>query len=791
MTQKVSYTIAGQELVLETGRIARQAAGAVFAQYAGAAVIATVCASEEAVEGLDYVPLTVDYNEKYYAAGKIPGGFIKRESRPKDKEILVSRLIDRPMRPLFEKSFGREIQVVPTTLSADMTNPPDILAIIASSAAVHISDIPFNGPIAGVRICSVAGELVINPTYEQIEKSDLEIVVAGTKDGITMVEGGAKEVSEDLMIAALEKAQDVIRELCAVQDRLRDFAGKTKLPLTRATVSLENKEAIEAEARPALAEACFLGTKQERHNGIAAVKKEVASHYAAQLEDAAQKKLFDALFEDLQYQLLRGAILDKGLRVDGRGTEDIRPITCEVGVLKRTHGSALFTRGETQSLAVTTLGTVFDEQVFDDIEGDKREHFILHYNFPPYSVGEVGRLATGRREIGHGNLARRSLEAMIPPKDVFPYTIRIVSEIMESNGSSSMASVCGGTLSLLHAGVPMKKPVAGIAMGLITESNAPGARYAVLSDILGEEDHLGDMDFKVAGTEDGITGFQMDIKIAGVSPEIMRKALDQARKGRLHILGIMNQTIDKPTEAISEYAPKIVTLRIDIDKIGALIGPGGKNVKALCEQYSVKINTEDDGTVTIFGKSAKDAEDAKTAVLGIVCDPEIGRIYKGTVRRIMEFGAFVEILPGKEGLVHISRLSRQRVARVEDVVHEGMVIDVKLLEIDKMGRLNLSYIDAIDPQGETPYTPPPPRGPSRDGPYSGGGGYRDGPGRDGGGYRDGPRGPSRDGYGGGGGYRDGPSRDGGGYRDRPYRESSYRDGPYRESNFGRDRGPRR
>jgi polyribonucleotide nucleotidyltransferase len=405
----------------------------------------------------------------------------------------------------------------------------------------------------------------------------------------------------------------------------------------------------------------------------------------------------------MEYEILRSSILNKGLRVDGRGPEDIRDITCEVGILPRTHGSALFTRGETQSLVVTTLGTVFDEQIYDDIEGDKRENFILHYNFPPYSVGEVGRMGTGRREIGHGNLARRSLAAMVPSKDVFPYTTRVVSEIMESNGSSSMASVCGGTLSMLHAGVPMKKPVAGIAMGLITEGRGgPGDRYAVLSDILGEEDHLGDMDFKVAGTEDGITGFQMDIKIAGVSHEVMRKALDQAKRGRLHILSIMNQTISKPAANISEYAPKIVTLTIEVDKIGALIGPGGKNVKALCEQYRVSINTDNDGTVTIYGKNSKDAEDAKIAVLGIVSDPEVGRIYTGTVKRIMDYGAFVEILPSKEGLVHISKLSRQRIALVTDVLKEGQTIPVKLLEIDKMGRLNLSYIDAIDPSGEDP-----------------------------------------------------------------------------------------
>jgi polyribonucleotide nucleotidyltransferase len=703
MIQRVTFQIAGKELILETGKIAKQANGAVFAQYAGSVVIATVCSSKDAVEGLDYVPLTVDYNEKYYAAGKIPGGFIKRESRPKDKEILVSRLIDRPMRPLFEKSFGREIQVVPTTISTDQVNPPDILAIIASSAAVHISDIPFNGPIAGVRICSVDGELVVNPTYEEIEKSGLEIVVAGSKDGITMVEVGAKEVDEDLMIAALEKAHKVIIELCELQEKLRELAGREKLPLQEPGFVLENKDAIRAAAYPRLETACFLKGKQERAEAIGAVRADLAAQYQTQLEDEVQKKLFAALFEDMEYEILRSSILDKGLRVDGRGTEDIRDISCEIGILPRTHGSALFTRGETQALVVTTLGTVFDEQIFDDIEGDKRENFILHYNFPPYSVGEVGRMGTGRREIGHGNLARRSLEAMIPSKEEFPYTIRVVSEIMESNGSSSMATVCGGTLAMLHAGVPMKKPVAGIAMGLITEGRGgPGDRYAVLSDILGEEDHLGDMDFKVAGTEEGITGFQMDIKIAGVSPEVMRKALDQARRGRLHILSIMNQTISKPALSISEFAPKIVTLKIEVDKIGALIGPGGKNVKALCEQYSVSINTENDGTVTIYGKNAKDAEDARAAVVGIVSDPEVGRVYDGTVKRIMDFGAFVEILPGKEGLVHISKLSRQRIAVVTDVVKEGQEIPVKLLEIDKMGRLNLSYIDAIDPDGETP-----------------------------------------------------------------------------------------
>ncbi|MGP1602411.1 polyribonucleotide nucleotidyltransferase [Treponema sp.] len=699
MVHRVTYKIGDDELILETGRIAKQANGAVYAQYGGSAVIATVCTSSSAQEGLDYVPLTVDYNEKYYAAGKIPGGFIKREGRPKDKEILVSRLIDRPMRPLFDIAFGREIQVIPTCISSDQINPPDILSVIASSAAVHISDIPFNGPIAGVRVGYINGEYVLNPTYEQIEKGDMEIVVAGTADGFTMVEGGANEVSEEVMLGALEKAQDFISAMCRLQDDLRKLAGKEKLPLSPLQISLENKDAMLAEAQPKMEEACFVKGKHERRDAIAAVKTALAEKYAAQLEDEAQKKLFDALFEDMEYNILRKSILEKGLRVDGRGTEDIRPITCETGVLPRPHGSALFTRGETQALAVATLGTMLDEQVYDDIDGDRREHFILHYNFPPYSVGEVGRMGTGRREIGHGNLAKRSLEPMVPSRDKFPYTIRVVSEIMESNGSSSMASVCGGTLCMLAAGVPMKKPVAGIAMGLITEGSSY-EKYAILSDILGEEDHLGDMDFKVAGTVDGITGFQMDIKIAGVTKEIMTKALDQAKRGRMHILGIMNQTIDKPAAEISKYAPKIETMKIDVDKIGALIGPGGKNVKAISAQYGVTINTDDDGTVTIYGKNAASTDGARAAVKGIVEDPEVGLIYTGTVKRIMDFGAFVEILPGKEGLCHISKFARTKIASVSDVVSEGQQIPVKLLEIDKMGRLNLSYIDALEAQNK-------------------------------------------------------------------------------------------
>ncbi|MBN2875969.1 MAG: polyribonucleotide nucleotidyltransferase [Spirochaetales bacterium] len=688
-----TYKINGEDMILETGRMAKQANGAVFAKFGGSAVIATACCSDKVTEGLDFVPLTVEYNEKYYSAGKIPGGFIKREARPKDREILVSRLIDRPMRPLFDKAFGREIQVVPTTISADLVNPPDILGINAASAAVHISDIPFDGPIAAVRVCYVDGAYVINPTYEQIAKSSLEIVVAGTNEGITMVEGGADEVSEELMIGAIEAARKPIVDICDVIRSMRDAIGKPKLPLAPLKAELLRKTEIEAFARERIGKAIFTKVKHERYAAVSAAIDETRKAFSDVVEtDEIQQKLFSALMEDIQYNLLRSGILDRGQRVDGRGTEDIRPITCEVGVLARPHGSALFTRGETQALATTTLGTTFDEQVLDDIEGDRRERFMLHYNFPPFSVGEVGRLGTGRREIGHGHLARRALERVLPSKERFPYTIRVVSEILESNGSSSMASVCGGTLSMLAAGVPVKAPVAGIAMGLITD----GDRYAVLSDILGDEDHLGDMDFKVAGTESGITAFQMDIKIAKVSTEILTKALEQARRGRLHILSIMNQTIAVPAAEISEYAPKILTVKIDVDKIGAIIGPGGKNIKALCEQYGVKINVDDDGSVTIFGANQKASLEAKAAVLGIAQDPEVGIVYQGTVKRVMDFGAFVEILPGKEGLVHISRLSRTRINAASDVVKEGQVIPVRLLEVDKLGRLNLSYIDALD-----------------------------------------------------------------------------------------------
>ena len=690
---RLTYKLGDADLILETGKIGKQANGCVYAQWGGAAVIATICASSSVTEGQDFVPVTVEYNEKFYAAGKIPGGFVKREGRPKDKEILVSRLIDRPMRPLFEPSFGHELQIVPTCVSCDGVHTQDILAVIAASAATCISDIPFHGPVAACRVGFINGKYVINPTFKEIEEADMEIVVAGTKDGFTMVEGGAKEVSEEVMLGALSEAEKFIKEMCILQEELVAKCGKEKLPLNPLDVTLSNAQEIEAEATPLLKEACFQDGKMNRGIAISKAIKTVSEKYAEQLEDPVQAKLFSALMDDIQYKLLRKSILDDGVRIDGRKCDEIRPITCEINVLPTPHGSALFTRGETQSLAVCTLGTSMDEQTYDDIDGDRSEHFILHYNFPPYSVGETGKLTTGRREIGHGNLARRSLAAMVPSREEFPYTVRVVSEIMESNGSSSQASTCGGCLSMLAAGVPMKKMVAGIAMGLITEGEHY-ERYKILSDILGEEDHLGDMDFKVAGTEDGITGFQMDIKIPGVTTEIMKNALEQARKGRLHILSIMKQCIDKPAP-LAKNAPQILTMKIPVDKIGALIGPGGKNVKALCAQYNVTINTDDDGTVTIYAKNGINAEEAKKAVKGITEDPEVGTIYQGTVKRIMDFGAFVEILPGKEGLCHISKLSKQRVEKVSDVLKEGQVIPVKLLEVDKMGRLNLSYIDAL------------------------------------------------------------------------------------------------
>jgi len=714
--EKISIPIGDKDITIEIGRMAKQANGAVYAQYGDTAVLATACCSDSVREDLDYVPLQVEYNEKFYAAGKIPGGFLRREGRPKDSEILVCRLIDRPMRPLFSKLFKREIQVVPTVISADVINPPDVVAMVAASAAVTVSDIPFDGPTGSVRVSYVDGKHILNPTFDQIARSKLDIIVSGTVDGITMVEGGGKEVAEELMLEAIDTASDVITRICNAIIELAQRIGKEKLPLLPDDSSFELRDAIWNDAYPLMEEACFVIGKDIRAKAIKAVAKNIRDSYADKL-DADDVAKISPLFDDIEYAIVRKSILEKGVRTDGRKLDEIRPITCEVDVLPRAHGSALFTRGETQALAISTLGTKSDEKLVDDIEGDKRyERFMLHYNFPPFSVGETGRLGTGRREIGHGHLAQRAIEAVLPSNDTFPYTIRIVSEVLESNGSSSMATVCGSSLSLLNAGAPIKQPVAGIAMGLVAEND----QTAILSDILGEEDHLGDMDFKVAGTKDGITAFQMDIKISGVSREIMSRALDQAKQGRFHILDVMSKTMAAPASEISQFAPKITSFYVDEDKIGLIIGPGGKTIKGISEKSGSSINIDDDGRILIYGKDTESAKRAEEMVKGLIEEPEVGRIYDGTVKRLMDFGAFVEILPGKEGLVHISRLSRERVENVSDVLSEGQEIKVKILEVDRMGRLNLSYIDAIDPDGSSPVSSQPqrpsssgPRGPKR------------------------------------------------------------------------------
>ncbi len=690
--KKITLEVGGRDLTLETGRMAKQANGSVLATYGGSAVLVTACCGKEPVEGLDYVPLQVEYNEKYYAAGKIPGGFLKREARPKDKEILVCRLIDRPMRPLFHKPFGREIQVVPTVVSTDQINTPDVVAMIGSSAAVTISDIPFEGPVAAVRMGYVNGKMVVNPTFAEIEQGDMDIVVAGTTDGITMVEGGGKEVSEALMIEAIGIAEVEIRKICQAILEFQKEVGKEKLPLVTPTVTFEKEDELIAFTTPKMEVAAFVKGKFERGAAVRAVKAEAKEAFAEYITEE-NSKLVDSILAKVESTVVRTSILERDTRTDGRKTTEIRPITCEIDVLPNTHGSALFTRGETQSLAVTTLGSVQDEQIIDNIDSDKHfENFMLHYNFPPFSVGECGRMSTGRREIGHGHLAFRALENMIPSKDKFPYTTRVVSEILESNGSSSMATVCGGTLALLSAGVPMERPVAGIAMGLVSTPE----KFVVLSDILGEEDALGDMDFKVTGTEKGITAFQMDIKISGVSKELMEVALKQAHEGRMHILSIMNATIDTPRTEVADSAPQVCSFKIDTDKIGAVIGSGGKTIKGINEKTGVDINIADDGTVTLFGRPKSAVDEAKDIINSLVSEPEVGRIYQGTVKKIMDYGAFIEIFPGKEGLCHISKLAKQRVQRVDDILKEGQVVPVKLIEVDRVGRINLSYIDAIE-----------------------------------------------------------------------------------------------
>src|SRR3954451_5671029 len=674
----------GRRLVLETGKIARQADGAVLATYGETTVLCTAVAAKSAKPGQDFFPLTVNYQEKTFAAGKIPGGFFKREGRPSEKETLTSRLIDRPIRPLFVPGFRNETQVVCTVLSHDLENDPDIVALVGSSAALTISGIPFMGPIAGSRVGYIDGQYVVNPTLEQLPSSQLDLIVAGTAQGVLMVESEAKELSEEIMLGAVTFGHNSFQPVIEAIIELAETCARDPWNLPEPPT---NKREIEARLREAVGpqiEAAYRERgKQERSDRLDAAKHSVAGLF----ENDEERALALKLFKDIEKEIVRGAILRDGTRIDGRDTKTVRPIDCQVGILPRAHGSVLFTRGETQALVVATLGTGQDEQVIDALEGEYRENFLLHYNFPPYSTGEAGRMGSpGRREIGHGKLAWRAVRPLLPPKDGFPYTVRIVSEITESNGSSSMASVCGASLALMDAGVPLPRPVAGIAMGLIKETDG----FAVLSDILGDEDHLGDMDFKVAGTERGVTALQMDIKITSITEEIMRVALDQARDGRAHILGEMSKALTGAREEVSENAPRITTISIPKDKIREVIGSGGKVIREIVETTGAKIDIDDDGTIKIAAVHADASKAAIDWIRGIVAEPELGAIYNGKVVKVVDFGAFVNFLGTRDGLVHISELAPQRVARVADVVKMGDTVKVKVLGFDDRGKVKLS-----------------------------------------------------------------------------------------------------
>ena len=675
----------GRPLVLETGRIARQADAAVMASLGETAVLCTVVAEKSPRVGLDFFPLTVNYQEKTYAAGKIPGGFFKREARPSEKETLTSRLIDRPIRPLFAKGFRNETQIVCTVMSHDLENDPDIVALVGTSAALTLSGIPFLGPIAGARVGVIDGELVLNPTTEQMQSSTLDLVVAGTSEGVLMVESEAQELPEQQMLDAVMFGH---RGFLPVIDTIIDMAEDCAkdpwdLPDPEAGAD-EAKAKVYEMGRAPLAEAYALREKQARQTAISAAKTEAL----ARLEEAGTDPALAApFFKDLERDIVRSAILDTSKRIDDRDLETVRPIDCQVGILPRQHGSALFTRGETQAIVVSTLGTSQDEQIVDALDGEYREHFMLHYNFPPYSTGEARMLrAPGRREIGHGKLAWRAVRPLLPKKEDFPYTIRVVSEITESNGSSSMASVCGASLSLMDAGVPLKRPVAGIAMGLIKE----GDRFAVLSDILGDEDHLGDMDFKVAGTEAGVTSLQMDIKITSITEDIMRTALEQAQQGRMHILAEMARALDTARDDVSDFAPRMTTMSIPRDKIREVIGSGGKVIREIVDTTGAKIDIDDDGTIKVSSVDPRASEAAIEWIKGIVAEPEVGAIYTGKVVKIVDFGAFVNFLGSRDGLVHISELAPQRVKTVGDVVEQGDQVKVKVLRVDDRGKVSLS-----------------------------------------------------------------------------------------------------
>ena len=694
-----SVAIGAVPITIETGRLARQALGAVLVSAGETMVLVTACSNADERPGVDFFPLTVDYIEKTFAAGKIPGGFFKREGRPRDEEILVSRLIDRPCRPLFPDGFRCDTQVIATVLSADKTHPADVLALTGASTALHISEIPWAGPIAGVRVARIEGKLVANPTFDEMAKSDLDLVVAASRDAIVMVEGGADEISEEDMIEALMFAHRSVQPALELQERLREAIGKPKRAFAAKKPTADMVRRVREVALGLVQEACRTRVKQERYARHKATQKVVMETLTPEFPEPTAVPLIKEAFHDLQAHVMRTMITDEGVRIDGRDTTTVRPITCEVSLLPRVHGSALFTRGETQGIVTTTLGTSQDEQKIDGLIGERWKSFLLHYNFPPYSVGEVKPLRSpGRREVGHGNLAERALARVLPAQDKFPYTVRVVSEITESNGSSSMATVCGGTLSLMDAGVPIRAPVAGVAMGLIKE----GDKVAVLTDILGDEDHLGDMDFKVCGTKKGVTAIQMDIKIEGLSREILDRALRQAREGRLHILDRMLATLDAPRPELSKYAPRITTIKVNPSQIRLVIGPGGKTIKGIVDQTGVSIDIEDDGTVNIASSDQAAVQRAIDIVRGLTAEAEIGATYKGTVKRIVDFGAFVEIFPGTEGLVHVSELAHTRVENVADVLKEGQEVEVKVLSIeDGTGKIRLSRRALLPlPEGE-------------------------------------------------------------------------------------------
>ncbi len=697
MIKKVELDFHGRPLSIEVGKLAKQADGAALVRYGETVVLVTAVAAKDFKADTDFFPLTVDYQEKTFAAGKIPGGFFKREGRPSEKEILTCRLIDRSIRPLFSEGLRCETQVIATVLSADRENDPDVVAMLGASVALHVSDIPFSGPLAGVRIGRIDGKWAMNPTQSQLLESDMEIFLSGSRDAIVMVEGGARMVPEDEILEALFTGHEAIQPLLQIQEEIRRELGKTKRQVPLAQLDTAIVRQVEQLALSKLQQAIEIPEKLERYKQIGEIKGEVVTKMLAEFPQ--KEKDIKGAFDELKRNCFRGLIIQRERRIDGRGLKDIRPISCEVEILPRTHGSALFTRGETQALVVTTLGTASDEQKIDALIGEHYKKFMLHYNFPPFSVGEVKFLrGPSRREIGHGNLAERALLPVLPPEESFPYTIRIVSEVLESNGSTSMATVCGGSLSLMDAGVPVTAPVAGIAMGLIKE----GEHVRVLSDILGDEDHLGDMDFKVAGTPTGVTSLQMDIKISGVNRDIMRQALYQAREGRLHILGIMTETLGSHRASVSGHAPRITTLKVRPEKIREIIGPGGKVIRGIIEATGVKMDVEDDGTVTIASIDEAASRKAIEMVQKIAAEAEVGKIYKGTVRKIVDFGAFVEILPGTDGLVHISQLAPERVRRVSDVLKEGDEVMVKVLEIDRQGKIRLSRKEALEETGNGP-----------------------------------------------------------------------------------------